>query len=77
MPKCMGRSPKVRKIIDSTERCANVLSPSHFPRWVRFYDEALPVAPSGKLDVVRMKANSEDRQELRYIESKSIDPAFI
>lgn len=57
------------------ERCANVLSPSHFPRWVRFYDEALPVAPSGKLDVVRMKANSEDRQELRYIEKQINRPS--
>ena len=37
--------------------CANKLPVSHWPVVVRLYRDALPVAPSGKLDIKVMKEN--------------------
>lgn len=38
--------------------CREKLSENHFPRLVKLYDDALPVASSGKLNVVEMKKNT-------------------
>lgn len=40
-----------------TDICKQTLPESHFPKYLKVYDDALPVAPSGKLDVEAMKRN--------------------
>ena len=40
--------------------CKNRLKPNHLPTLFKFYKDALPVAPSGKLDVAKMKNNTEN-----------------
>lgn len=47
--------------------CADRLPGSHFPRWIRFYEESLPVAPSGKLDTVQMRTNADGLLELSSV----------
>ena len=37
------------------EVCQRKLSENHYPHLFRLYSDALPVAPSGKLDVVKME----------------------
>ncbi|MBQ8326040.1 MAG: acyl--CoA ligase [Lachnospiraceae bacterium] len=39
------------------EYCASKLTFSQRPRWIKLYDSALPVSPSGKLDVAEMERN--------------------
>ena len=41
------------------EHCAEKLDEAHQPVWLRFYDDALPVAPSGKLNISEMKENTD------------------
>ena len=41
------------------EHCAEKLDADHQPVWLRLYDEAPPVAPSGKLNVNEMKENTD------------------
>ncbi len=50
--------------------CAEKLPASHQPVAVRLYGEALPVAPSGKLDIKAMKENTD---ELIYLENGKIE----
>lgn len=47
------------------EHCANKLPISHRLTWVKVYDSALPVAPSGKLDVAGMEKNTSGLIDLR------------
>lgn len=46
--------------------CSEALEEHCQPRWFKFYDDALPVAPSGKLDVVQMQDDIK-----RIVEGKS------
>jgi long-chain acyl-CoA synthetase len=47
------------EILEAIEtHCAEVLPPSHQPELVKFHD-ALPVAPSGKLDIPRMQEDAD------------------
>ena len=39
--------------------CAEKLDATHQPTLLRLYDDALPVAPSGKLDIRKMKENTD------------------
>ena len=41
------------------KHCAEKLESTHQPELFRFYDDALPVAPSGKLNVNEMKENTD------------------
>lgn len=49
---------------EMSRRCAELLPDNHFPRYIRLYEESLPVSLSGKLDTVRMKNNSSSLIEL-------------
>lgn len=42
-----------------TDICKQTLPESHFPKYLKVYNDALPVAPSGKLDITAMQ-NSID-----------------
>lgn len=42
------------------EVCRTKLAENHMPHLFKIYDDALPVAPSGKLDVPEMKSNITD-----------------
>ena len=46
------------------EVCKKKLAVNHYPRLFRLYSEALPVAPSGKLDVAKMEIEVNDLIEL-------------
>lgn len=46
------------------EHCVSKLPANHVPTLVKFYDTALPVAPSGKLNVTEMEKDTEDLIEL-------------
>ena len=41
------------------EHCAEKLDATHQPVLFRLYNDALPVAPSGKLNVNEMKENTD------------------
>lgn len=41
------------------EHCAKKLDAAHQPIWIRLYDEALPVAPSGKLNMSELRKNTD------------------
>lgn len=41
------------------KHCAEKLDSTHQPELFRFYDDALPVAPSGKLDIRKMQENTD------------------
>lgn len=41
------------------EHCTEKLDATHQPELFRFYDDALPVAPSGKLDIRKMQENTD------------------
>lgn len=41
------------------EHCAQKLDAAHQPAMIRLYDDALPVAPSGKLDMNKMQKNTD------------------
>lgn len=49
-----NQSNVLKQIADT---CKHTLSESYFPKYLRIYNDALPVAPSGKLDVEAMKRN--------------------
>lgn len=49
---CEEQSNILKKIEDT---CKVTLPPNHMPRYFRFYKDALPVAPSGKLNTELMK----------------------
>lgn len=42
------------------EHCANRLDSVHQPELIRLYGDALPVAPSGKLNINKMKKNTDE-----------------
>lgn len=41
------------------KHCAEKLDSTHQPELLRFYDDALPVAPSGKLNIRKMQENTD------------------
>ena len=49
---------KIKKI------CQNKLPKNHFPQLIKLHNDALPVAPSGKLDVSKMQKNVSELIEL-------------
>ncbi len=48
----ISKNEAMKKIFNFCQSC---LKPNHMPAWFKFYDDALPVAPSGKLDISKMK----------------------
>lgn len=48
-----------------TEHCAEKLPVSYRPQLFKFYADALPVAPSGKLDTLKMKADTDGLYDIR------------
>ncbi|MCQ2958146.1 MAG: acyl--CoA ligase, partial [Candidatus Gastranaerophilales bacterium] len=51
---------KAKVIGKVAEHCAEKLPASYQPYLYKFYDDALPVAPSGKLDILNMKKDIEN-----------------
>lgn len=50
-----------RKIIEQIKNvCKEKLPENHFPNLIKLYEDALPVAPSGKLDVAKMADNKDE-----------------
>ncbi|MDY5587251.1 MAG: class I adenylate-forming enzyme family protein [Oscillospiraceae bacterium] len=46
------------------EHCASKLPVNHIPTLAKLYDTALPVAPSGKLDIAKMENDTENITEI-------------
>lgn len=44
-----------KALIKIKKHCENALPQNHQPKWIHIYEDALPVAPSGKLDTLKMK----------------------
>ncbi|MBQ0098910.1 MAG: acyl--CoA ligase [Oscillospiraceae bacterium] len=61
-----NKSEIIRKV---TAHCAEKLIDSYQPYLYRFHDDALPVASSGKLDIINMREDIENLFDIR-VESK-------
>ena len=54
------------------EHCTCKLPENHQPTLYKFYDDVLPVAPSGKLDILNMRKNIENLYDFRALEKMHI-----
>ena len=46
------------------QHCVSALPQNHQPKWIHIYNDALPVAPSGKLDILKMQNDTDELIEL-------------
>lgn len=62
----LDSSTNVAEIIRSVSKhCTEKLPVSHQPYLFKFYDDVLPVAPNGKLDILNMQKNIENLYDIR------------